>query len=80
MSDKTLYVLEQGKWESSIVLGVFGSLESVEERIAKGGGQRKEDAVPVKANETMYEIPGKQFEWYRVTAFEACWERVEGNS
>ena len=73
MSDKTLYVLEQGKWESSIVLGVFGSMEKPEALIQEGGGQRKETEAP-KPGETMYEIPGKQFEWFRVTAFEACWE------
>lgn len=73
MSDKTLYVLEKGEWESSIVLGVFGSLESAEARMESLGGAVKNPRNP-DPKSTMYSILNKRSEWYRVTAFESCWE------
>lgn len=76
MSDKRLFVLEQGLWDASKVIGAFVSLERAEARIrdfvAETVASRRD------AKTVVYTCPldaAKWFpEWFRVTVVEACWE------
>lgn len=76
MSDKKLYILEQGLWDASKVIGAFGSPQGAEVRIRDLAGETVSSRSDAKT--VLYTCPldaAKWFpEWWRVTAVEACWE------